>query len=325
MVAVLKNYLLFFQKLNIVRYVKVIFLVAILIVFYQQISIANLKLNNFPQLLNKAFTNSNYIYWAILLIIPNLFLEAYKWQLLTLTIQKKTLSAALKDTILGLMAGIVSPFMVGDFVGRSLNLEQSNIKKGLLANFFNSICQTYTAIILGFFSNTVLYFSNYSNHFIYIQFAFISLLFASIFGLFFVFNLNVFKVLRQKNRYFYSFFNQYDEISNYLRFKILMLSILRNLIFNFQFLFIYLAFDFQLPMVILLIGINLLLLIKTVGGGLNMIGDLSIRQIVNLYFFSKFGVSADIIFLATFMVWLLNIGLPVLGGFYYFIKPKPQK
>ena len=101
---------------------------------------------------------------------------------------------------------------------------------------------------------------------------------------------------------------------------ILLLSLARTMVFNIQFLLFYISFGIQLPFLIIFIGVNLTLLIKTIGGGLNVFGDLTIREFVSINFFGMYHVDVSIILVVTFVVWFINIFLPVLIGF--FIKPK---
>ena len=97
---------------------------------------------------------------------------------------------------------------------------------------------------------------------------------------------------------------------------------LRNVFFVLQYLLVFWWLgEVKVEILVLLVGINLLLLVKTIGGGLNILGDISTRQLFGLYFFGQFSIAPEIILSTTLFVWVFNIFVPALVG-VFLIKSK---
>ena len=297
--------------------VKIVFLVAIFSLLFIQISKINFESERFSAIFLSAYSKLYLLIIGVLLIIPNYFFESIRWKFLTEDIQPRNLPQAFKDILLGLMGGLFTPFMIGDYIGRSLRFPIRKRKAIVVANVFGSICQTYSAL---FFGTLSLIFWKYSDigHFPKIMnYLGGSLLLSCIFGIFVLFANEKLRITFSKFSAFL-FINQYlihyENISIQTRIWVLFFTLCRSLIYILQFLAIYSAFGMELSILHLFIGVNLSLLAKTVGGGLNVFGDLSLRQLVGLYFFIPFAVSAEVIIISTLFVWLINIFFPVLLG-----------
>lgn len=236
---------------------------------------------------------------GILCVIPNYALEIYKWQLLSAQIQERTFLQAKTEVLRGLKLGILTPFMSGDYLGRSMGFNKGQRTNAALLNFFNSITQTWTAL---FFGSMALILWNIELWEINTRVAGIILLMISTFSLALLLGLKV------------TIWKKYQtalDLPLKLKWEVIYLSLLRTLTYLLQYYFVYLAFDIQVTYMDLFIGTNLLLLAKTIGGGLNAIGDLTLRQVVSIFFFAPLGISEEKIIVATFVVWLISVFLPV--------------
>ena len=263
----------------------------------------------------------NYIYFLVgtALLFLNYYFEILKWKLLTQEIQPRTLRESTIDVLKGLRLGVFTPFMIGDFVGRSLGFQKENRTVAMAANFYNSICQTYSALFL----SAIAFFlwRNISSGELkeLLLIPFILFVCVAILGLFFVFNFKMSWRFLDKIDLFKEYLNSSKLILNFdnnLRVKILILSLARSLIYNLQFLFFYISLGINLPKSIIFIGVNLILLIKTVGGGLNVIGDLTLREFVSVHFFGLYNIDGSLVLVATFVVWFFNVFVPIIIGFF---------
>jgi hypothetical protein len=303
--------------------VKFLLLVAVLIFLFWQISDLKIEKALFAALLNTLASNLVYFSTAVALLFLNYFFEVYKWFLLANHLEAKNFRESTIDVLKGLRVGLLTPLMIGDFLGRSLSFKKENKTAAMCSNLFNSICQTYSTLFFGFLS--ILFWWLISDDKLK-KLLFIPVLIfgiSTVLGLFFVFKFRISWNFLWK----WSFFKPYINSSkttlgfdNKFRMTILLLSLARTMVFNIQFLLFYISFGIQLPFLIIFIGVNLTLLIKTIGGGLNVFGDLTIREFVSINFFGMYHVDVRIILVVTFVVWFINIFLPVLIGF--FIKPK---
>ncbi len=305
------------QEKKLFYVVKIVFLIAICSLLFIQFSKINFEAQRFSIIFLSAFSKFYLLIIGLLLIIPNYFFEALRWKYLTANIQPRNLPQAFKDILLGLMGGLFTPFMLGDYIGRSFRFPIRKRNAIVMVNVFGSLCQTYSAL---FFGTVSLLFWKYSKlgYFPYeMNYLAASLLFSCVFGIVILFANEKSRITFSKFAaflYLNKFLIHYENIPIRTRIWVLFLTFCRSVVYILQFLSIFYAFGMELSILHLFIGVNLSLLAKTVGGGLNVFGDLSLRQLVGLYFFTPFGVSAELIIVSTLFVWLVNIFFPVLLG-----------
>lgn len=302
---------------------KFLLLVAVLILLFWQISDLKIEKALFTALLNALRSNLVYFLGAVALLFLNYFFEVFKWFLLANQLEPKNFRESTIDVLKGLRVGLLTPLMIGDFLGRSLSFKKENRTAAMGSNLFNSICQTYSTLFFGFLAT--LFWWYISDGKLKNLLIFPALIFgiASVLGLFFVFKFRISWRFLGKMSFLKPYINSSETtlgFNNKFRMSILLLSLARTMVFNIQFLLFYIIFGIQLPFLIIFIGVNFMLLIKTIGGGLNVFGDLTIREFVSINFFGLYNVEGSVILVVTFVVWFINIFLPVLIGF--FIKPK---
>jgi len=143
-----KNIQVLIEKSDLHQVVKLIFLGLILILLCLKIRDLDVSKASLFAILHTLSGNLGYFFAAIALLFLNYFLEIKKWKLLTASIERRTFSEATEDVLRGLRGGIFTPFMIGDFLGRSLGFGKKNRTEAMAVNLFNSVCQTYTAIFL---------------------------------------------------------------------------------------------------------------------------------------------------------------------------------
>lgn len=259
-----------------------------------------------------------YLITAILLVFPNYYFEIKKWEILANQVEKRNFKTATNEVLRGLKLGILTPLMIGDFVGRSLDFKKENKGSAVALNLFNSIIQTWVSMFLGSLGLTLWW--NIAEpalkKTLFIPTIVLSAATLAGFVLIFEVKLNFFARFKIVRKYFTEY-----QLSRVIKVKIIFLTILRNLLYIVQYIFFYLAFSVVLKPVIYFIGVNILLMIKTIGGGLNIFGDLSIRELVSIHFFNQFDIDPRIVLIATFVVWVVNIFIPILFGIFF----KPEK
>jgi hypothetical protein len=284
-------------------------------ILWSQISKSNLDFSHFVPIFSSAFQKHYFLFLvSISLLLPNYALEAARWRNLSAIIQKKNMRSALQDVLLGLSASVFTPFMLGDFVGRSLSFSKENKMGAMALNGFSSICQTFVALCLGFWALLVWKFIGIGPFLPIFNVLLLALGCACFLGLWLLFS--KFSLSSSSSNYIWKrfllpFAQGFAQIPIITRFEVLLLTFFRSFVYNLQYLLFYVAFGITVDKVLLLIGINFLLLVKTVGGGLNLIGDLTLRQVVGIYFFVPLGVPVYLIIASNLFIWLINIFLPV--------------
>ena len=252
---------------------------------------------------------------GILLVLPNYYLEITKWKILGRLLEDRDFATATGEVLRGLKLGVVTPLMAGDYVGRSMDFKKENRFSAVLLNLYNSFTQTWTALFLGGAALCLWYFREKAG---YLLLPAAAVSGAALLGLGFLYGIQ--PAFLQKwgwIRKYMAAFSLPLPVKN----KVIGLSALRSLVYNLQYVCFYLGFGIYLDPAIFFIGINLLLLVKTVGGGLNILGDLTLRELVSLHFFKLYQVDERLVLVATFAVWFFSVFTPVLIGVFY----KPGK
>jgi hypothetical protein len=91
---------------------------------------------------------------GLLLLSPlNSLLEAKKWQIAIYNFLPRTsVKKSLKMVYVGAAAGLVTPSKIGEYGGRLIDIPAIHYAKALVANFYCSIAQNITNLLMGFLS-----------------------------------------------------------------------------------------------------------------------------------------------------------------------------
>lgn len=309
----LQNTVQFLSNPNLRRFLRMLFLVLISALLLFQISRLDLSAGFIREL--AGLIRPAWILAGVFLVLPNYYLEITKWKILGRQLEDRNFAAAAGEVLRGLKLGVVTPLMVGDYLGRSMDFRKENRFPAVLLNLYNSFTQTWTALLFGGGALFLWYFQDKAA---YLFLPAIIISGAALLSLGFLYGIQP------------GILQKWDVVKKYMaafslplavKNRVIGLSVLRSIIYNLQYICFYLGFGITLPPVIFFIGINLLLLVKTVGGGLNILGDLTLRELVSLHFFRLYQVDERIVLMATFAVWLFSVFMPVLIGIFY----KPGK
>lgn len=307
-----QNTIQILSKPNLLRFLKLLFLITVTLILFYQISKLNLSYTYLKQV--KDQISLPYLFLGIVLVIPNYYFEIKKWEILGGQLEQRNFSKATVEVLRGLKLGILTPLMLGDYVGRSLDFKKENRGTAVILNLFNSFTQTWTALLLGAMAIFLWYFTAENTLKPYLLLPAILVSASALLGIIFLYGLKTtyFKPIKFLQKYISDF-----NLPLSLKKKIIGLSLLRSCIYNLQYYFFYKAFSILLPSFVYFIGVNVLLLIKTVGGGLNVFGDLSLRELVSINFFGLYNIDQRLVLIATFVVWFFNVFSPIIFGIFY--------
>jgi hypothetical protein len=264
---------------------------------------------------------------AILLIVFGLMfinwtLEAKKWQILIKSLAKINLLQSLQSVWIGLSLATFLP--LGNYLGRAKNLPQKNRFDSAGALIVNGGLQFWVTMLGGIFGisqfleiNNLVTFLLFSS---WILFYFLGLFFYKKWSLVgtratvennslssdTLKGISYIKNWLQKNLYFVSQYSQKDIL------KTTLLALLRYGVFLAQMILIFKAANFLLPIEKIIIGSSLLFAAKSVLPVGGFLVGLSVREATALYFFGSLG--EEKVVTITFLLWIINIGLPVLIG-----------
>jgi uncharacterized membrane protein YbhN (UPF0104 family) len=309
---IVQNTIQILTKPNLLGFFKAVFIGIVACILIYQIIKLDLTLSHLREIFQKI--NIPFLLLGILLVLPNYYLEILKWKILGQQLETRSFKESTVEVLRGLKLGIVTPLMIGDYVGRSIGFKKENKGGALMLNLFNSFTQTWTSLVFGAAALSIWWFSEDESIRAYIFFPATAIACAAIIGLALLYGIRFSSIPKWKiiQPYIQNF-----DLPLSIKNKIIGLSILRTLVYNLQYICFYKAFSIILGPTIYFVGVNILLLIKTVGGGLNILGDLTLRELVSINFFGLYGIDQRLVLIATFVVWFFNVFTPVVFGIFY--------
>jgi uncharacterized membrane protein YbhN (UPF0104 family) len=93
-----------------------------------------------------------------------------------------------------------------------------------------------------------------------------------------------------------------------------LIGMSRYVVIVVQFTIALALFSWPIPYPDLIGCVGLVLLAKTLLPAINIIGDLGLREFTALYVFSPYHLPPEQVVAATFLIWLVNILMPLLVG-----------
>ncbi|HKK76427.1 MAG TPA: lysylphosphatidylglycerol synthase domain-containing protein [Saprospiraceae bacterium] len=141
------------QSLN--TLLKTLIFLALLLVLYRQLSVDWSKEARQAFLLS---VNWFYLLLAILLMPLNWILEALKWrQFLSVPAPLLSFRQALRAVFMGVTLALITPYRMGDYIGRVLISGAASKKQLLLATLAGNLCQLVVLLMFGWLGT--LYFA----------------------------------------------------------------------------------------------------------------------------------------------------------------------
>ena len=277
-------------------------------------------------LLKSCFTATNaFPLVTLFFLVPlNWALESLKWQFLARRAIPLTYTEAFRSTLTGLAVGVAFPAQLGDTVGRITSLRSKRRLRTLGAALVSNGIQFYVSILGGavcwFWRGESLGFSQEITWVISGL-----LLFILAGGL-------VLEIFRQRlldwrsNRSWAQKMKKNLMVIQRYSYRELItalsIGLARYLVFVTQYALALSLFDLPISLLNILSGVGLIYLVKTILPAINAIGDLGIRQFTALYIFAPYHLASEKIIAATFLIWLINILVPLLVGVYFIWKFK---
>ena len=252
--------------------------------------------------------------FTLLLMVVNWILEAKKWQCLTQPIETISWLTALKATLTGLTASVITPNRVGDYVSRMWVLEKSNYSQGVAATVLSSMVQTAITLFFGMIALLqYLSFSKLTHQTMYLLFG--SLLLTGLLLVIFLLP----KWLSQKKGKIGEAFYFAQHLPKTIMLKAFIFGILRYGIFIIQLWLLFYAVEAPLPLSAVFIGMGLVygvsLFIPSVS-----LSEPALRGGLGIGFFAVFTHNESVVLSAIVLLWLINVALPAMIGSVFLWK-----
>lgn len=274
----------------------------------------DLDFNRFIQFTsqNAIFSPKNLIF-LLLLSIFNWFFEILKWRDLVSVVTRISFKNALEQSLGALTASLFTPNRIGEYGAKAAYYTSHQRRKIMLVNLLSNMMQMSVTVIMGIVGFSI-YINNYDVDINYYKIGrfFIIILtvaFLAIFGV----TQNRFKIKGfslERIKAFVLDFPKSKLISG------LVFSLLRYLIFSFQFYLVLHIFKVDISYLEAMSVITSMYLIASIVPSI-FIFDVVIKGSIAVYLFSFLGINELIILCTITLMWLLNFVLPsIFGGFY---------
>nr|WP_321244813.1 lysylphosphatidylglycerol synthase domain-containing protein [uncultured Psychroserpens sp.] len=277
----------------------------------------NLDFHDFMQHLaqNDVFSLKN-IGFLLILTGFNWFFEIIKWKTLISHITLISFKNALEQSLGALTASLFTPNRIGEYGAKAVYFNAAMRKKVMLLNLTGNMMQMTVTIIFGSVGLYVMH-TTYDLDIDYFRVSRFLLIIIVVIG-FALFGLqqNRFKIKGFSVEKLKSFFK---DLPFGIQISAFGISVLRYLIFSFQFYFLLHIFGVDLTYLNGMIVITSMYLLSSIIPSI-FIFDVIIKGSVAVYLFSSIGVDELTILSIIMIMWLLNFVLPSIFGSYYVLN-----
>ncbi len=260
---------------------------------------------------------------VVLLMLINWGIESRKWQMLVNHVQHFSFIRAVKSVLAGCSVTMLTPNRIGEYGGRILYVAEEHRIKAISLSLVGSISQLLVTMIMGCIGMLCLrYFSHnniqavtilpefWGNMLIYLSTGLTILLL--------LFYLRLGWLVRTMERVptlqkVVNHIRVLDEFSDWHLVQILLLSLLRYLVFVFQFVLLLQVMQVEIPVWLCFMLMTVFYLVMAVAPSIGFI-ELPVRVsaswvIFKLYTTNELGVGT-----ASLGIWMVNIVIPAVLG-----------
>jgi len=271
--------------------------------------------------------------FVILLMLANWSLEALKWRVLIIHIQKISFITAFKAILSGLSVslGLNTPNGAGEYVGRIIYIKEGNRLRAITLTFVGSISQLIVTMLLGTIGLFLLHDNFYqaTNQAIHLSLMWLDVMrygsiaiTTALIAIYFELSWLVKLLERIPFVAKYSYFIQKLEDFKWQELlKVLLISVVRYIVFVVQYLLLLQVFavDIDLFTAFWLITIMFLALaiVPTIA-----LAELGVRGKISIFLFGVFSTNTLGIVLTASAIWLINLIVPALAGSLFILSVK---
>ena len=269
---------------------------------------------------NYGLENVKYLFFCLLLMPLNWFLEAIKWKEVLKSVQRISFWSSIKSVLIGLTSGFFTPNRVGEPVGRTFILNDGNKTKGVICSLICTLSQTFATLF--FVCLSLLGVAQYIPHIDGDEISLIRTIavigLALVSGLYFTLPFWIRKIKSNSQK----IKNIIEAISliSYRRLLVVSLySILRFGVYTFQYYLMlrFFSIDMGMLLALIIIPINYFLVSITPSVAFAEIG---IRGTYAILLLGAFTANTVGVALSAVGLWFLNYVIPMLVGSLLLVK-----
>lgn len=282
----------------------------------------NLNFSDFLHFLQENdFFSAKTVFLLLFLTCFNWFLEILKWQTLASHINKISFFQSLEQSLGSLTASLFTPNRVGEYGAKIMYYASSIRKKIAFMNLLSNGYQMTITVILGCIG-LLFFIQKHDPEINYFKVArFVGIILLVVFFTYMSVKKNVPKLRGFSIEKIILFIK---DIPYAIHFKGLALSLLRFLVFSFQFYVLLYFFGVEVSYFNAMIVITSMYLLASVIPSI-FIFDVIIKGSIAVYLFDIVGVNELTILSIIMIMWLLNFVLPSVLGAAFVLKYKLPK
>lgn len=313
-----------FRKRYIGLFIKVVIAIVALVFIYREVQ---LKDQDTDLQFGIQVLAHNLLQLSVLvsLMMLNWTLEAFKWRTLVQHMEKISVWKSLKAIFSGITIAIFTPNRVGEYGGRIFHLKKADRIDATLFTIVGSYAQLVVTLVTGIVA-TVFFLPQHVGlgPITPMQYNLIGLLMFGLAIALVVLFLNTrllttiinWLPIPDKYRHYASVFEYHSSATLW---KVFLASLGRYLIFTFQFFLLLHLFEVDINYANAMMMISMTYFVMTAVPTI-AITELGVRGSVAVYFLGMISTNVKSIFLASSMLWLINLAVPALIGVLFIFQ-----
>lgn len=269
---------------------------------------------------NNVFSLKNIVF-LLFLTIFNWFFEILKWRILVSTIKNISFYDALKQSLAALTTSLFTPNRIGDYAVKAAYYKKSLRKRILLLNLLSNMAQMTITVALGCIG-FIIFIRKYNVDISYVR-ATRFIIIITVLGFFTLFGVSQ-KKYKIRGFDLSKILSFITDLPTQIHLKNVGFSLIRYLIFSFQFFFLLTIFGIDVYYTNAMLIITSMYLLASVIPTLTIF-DVVIKGSVALYLFNIVGVNDLTVLSIITLMWLLNFVIPALLGSFFVLNAKAHK
>ncbi|MFM1875079.1 MAG: hypothetical protein RL266_816 [Bacteroidota bacterium] len=261
----------------------------------------------------------------IILMMLNWMLEAYKWRLLVNHIEIISMWKSLKAIFSGITIAIFTPNRVGEYGGRIFHLQKADRIDAALLTIVGSYAQLVVTLVTGIMA-TMFFLPEFVGlgPITPMQYNLIGILVVGFCSLLVIMFLNTrllttilnWLPIPKQHRHYTKVFEYHSTTTLW---KVFLASLGRYVIFTFQFYVLLKIFDVQISYSNAMMMVSMTYFVMTAVPTI-AITELGVRGSIAVYFIGMISSNISGIFLASSMLWLINLAVPAIIGVVFIFQ-----
>ncbi|HOK37879.1 MAG: lysylphosphatidylglycerol synthase domain-containing protein [Bacteroidales bacterium] len=280
---------------------------------------------NFYLTFNIDILQTSFFVSVIFLMPINWALESLKWKYLISEIEKVSFFKSFKAVWTGVAVGHFTPNRIGEFGGRIYFLQKDNRIFGSLLTLYGDFAQFIVSFSSGilalFFFVSITDIQNrdyFDNNYFILSFSIaLTALVIYIFG---DYLLRLSGKVFSKKSFFIKFLN-FPKIKFLNKILILLIGIIRYIVFVIQFFLILKFFNQNISFFNTFIALAGVFFLITIIPNYS-VSEIGLRLSASIFFFKEFVPEIEIILFSSIMIYIINVGIPVIIGGFFLLKQK---